>query len=213
MLNAFGAETLGSGSSASNFTKCLERDQQFLFQVYDSNFNPLTSKGKVTSIEVLIDEVSIWKVTNVDDEIDYVFTLDMVTPSPTLAPSSSPTNSPTQTTCPPTKGEFFADITPDSNPNEVSWALYKLGGGGFVHGESNAVSKRLCLEDGTYAFNIADSGNNGLCCLNGNGNYVVSVGTDVVKNNSQYDSHDSFTFTVKNGKLYFPTFARAICCS
>jgi hypothetical protein len=65
----------------------------------------------------------------------------------------------------------------------------------------------LCLEDGTYAFNIADSGNNGLCCLNGNGNYVVSVGTDVVKNNSQYDSHDSFTFTVKNGKLYFPTFS------
>ncbi len=205
MLNVFGASTLGSGNSASNFTQCLDRDQDFLFQVYDSNYNSLTKTGFVTGIQVYIDEVLLWSVDNVDDEIDYVFSLVPVTASPTLAPSTNPSAAPTITLCPPDKATFFVDISPDSNPNEVSWALYKLGGGGFVHGETNGASRRLCLEDGTYAFNIADTGNNGLCCLNGNGSYAVTVGSDLVKQNGEYESHDSFTFIIKNHVLYLPT--------
>jgi len=117
--------------------------------------------------------------------------------SPSLSPIKNPTQSPS---APPTQQAISSSstVTPalscypleisilyDSSPFGVGYVLTKVDTTGaqsnidtffvpFVSELANQLStKSLCLEEGSYKFTMYDSYGDGLCCVNGNGGYVI----------------------------------------
>ncbi|WP_367390652.1 M12 family metallo-peptidase [Lewinella sp. LCG006] len=71
-------------------------------------------------------------------------------------------------------------ITFDDHPEEVSWEILD-GDGMVVHSDAGSTDipdratrqYDYCLSDGCYDFRIIDSGNDGICCITGLGNYKL----------------------------------------
>ncbi len=68
----------------------------------------------------------------------------------------------------------------DGNPSEISWIIYddnnQIAAISSSYDSNLANStfvESVCLETTCFTFSIFDSGNNGLCCANGNGSYQI----------------------------------------
>lgn len=97
------------------------------------------------------------------------------------------------------------NIQLDNDPVEVSWELTDNSGSVlyespmFLLGNqpNQLVSQPICLAQGCYTLVMKDIGNNGLCCGNGNGYYVLTdVNGDTLAFGSSYGSSDTTTFCV-----------------
>jgi PKD repeat protein len=93
----------------------------------------------------------------------------------------------------------------DNSPIDVSWELFDNTGS--VVYESRAyllgnqanqlVSKPICLDQGCYTLVMKDISNNGLCCANGNGYYLLTAANgDTLAFGTSYGSTDSTVFCV-----------------
>ena len=81
-------------------------------------------------------------------------------------------------------------ITPDTRPQEISWAIVSLGGDtlkkGLANSDSVCIDSSLCIR-----FTIRDQGNNGLCCTHGVGFYQVFYGNQLVRSNYKFTNQET----------------------
>jgi len=115
-------------------------------------------------------------------------TLPAITPPPSASPTkqavtpSPPTTSPTAPCYP-----VEISILYDSAPFGTGYVLTKVEDGSglqsnidtfFVPFDEGLANQRytrsLCLDEGSYRFTMYDSYGDGLCCVNGNGEYVIT---------------------------------------
>lgn len=97
--------------------------------------------------------------------------------------------------------DFFLVIKTDGNPEEVTWNIVDNDSGDIVmeggpYELSQAVyTKRACMVDGNYTFNIRDEGEDGVCCDNGYGLYMLyNEGELIANSDGQYGNEASTVF-------------------
>jgi PKD repeat protein/photosystem II stability/assembly factor-like uncharacterized protein len=97
------------------------------------------------------------------------------------------------------------NIQLDNNPIDVSWDLIDNSGNilysspMFLLGNqfNQLIEKPICLAQGCYTLVMKDFSSNGLCCVNGNGYYLLTdVNGDTLAFGTSYGSTDSTTFCV-----------------
>ena len=106
---------------------------------------------------------------------------------------------------PPTCTDLELTINLDFLPIQTTWNITDSNGntifsGGPYSDQSGVVIESLCLNDGCYTFTIFDSGNNGLCCRAGNGNYslVNTLNGELLASGSDFDSSESTSFCLND---------------
>jgi hypothetical protein len=138
-------------------------------------------------------------------------------PSSSPHPSSSPSwsNSPSAS---PTAVCDWINIsivydTPDETSWELSkkevndtWTLYNKGSSHTHRTLSHEikVAETLCLQEGEYKFEIFDTGLNGICCFDGQGNYsLITSNGDLIAEGAKFWNveSESTTFSIP----FFPT--------
>ena len=95
--------------------------------------------------------------------------------------------------------EIKIDVTTDNHPDETAWSLKNLCDDTAYFSEplegANAQSQvALCLPDAQYRFVITDTWSDGICCLEGQGSYTLTVNDDVVKQGGQFDYAEATHF-------------------
>ena len=80
------------------------------------------------------------------------------------------------------------DITADNLPQQTSWAVFDENNSVVASGTSNDAT--FCINNSCHRFEIYDSGNNGICCSNGNGSYRIFINGIQVANGAQFTSED-----------------------
>jgi trypsin len=128
---------------------------------------------------------------------------------PTIAPVqpvSRPVSRPTSPHGPATV-IVRIDVNYDSRPDETAWSLRNRSGTVFYRstfgsGRANTViTTYVRLIPGKYQFYIRDTGGNGICCQNGNGNWAVFVTANnrirrVARSNGKFKFVQQRDFTV-----------------
>ena len=114
--------------------------------------------------------------------------------------------------CPPcvpvcTDNEVTLTIIFDAIPEQVSWDFVDAAGNVVASGgnydqsySGNTVLEPVCLPDGCYDFNMYDSGNDGLCCRFGAGNYKLTedVSGDLLASGAVYGALETTPFCIGN---------------
>ena len=71
-------------------------------------------------------------------------------------------------------------LTPDNFGEDITWALYNASGvllaqgGPYPNGNTATIERSFCLGDGCYTFEIMDEFSDGICCAEGDGQYVIT---------------------------------------
>jgi hypothetical protein len=104
----------------------------------------------------------------------------------------------TITTSPPTTNYAKLIVRTDKAPEETTWNLKNSSGivvdsGGPYALESHTYTDTVWLTGADcYTFTIFDAGNNGLCCVNGNGIYeLLTSGGTVIKAGASFGASES----------------------
>lgn len=102
--------------------------------------------------------------------------------------------------------ETTVTVQLDNFAQENSWQLYnnsntliESSGGAYNQNLSNTtVSEVFCLAEGCYVFSFFDTGNDGICCASGIGNYKIfnSSGIDLVNNSPQVGNYWTSQFCI-----------------
>lgn len=77
-------------------------------------------------------------------------------------------------------------VNTDNNGSQTTWQIRDgsntVVASGGPYSSNTQVIEEICINTGCYTFTINDSGNNGMCCSNGTGNYSLgdSEGIDLV---------------------------------
>jgi len=120
-------------------------------------------------------------------------------PSPTtLAPTTlTPTLAPLNCN-PETEDEMYVRIITDNYGEETSWTLINICTGAVLYNgdsysansdyETSACVPQPSLGGASYYFTINDSFGDGICCVNGNGSYNISIGDESYSGGSFIDS-------------------------
>lgn len=111
---------------------------------------------------------------------------------------------PSLSVCSSEQAAFAVSITPDSNPEEVTWQLFQLQGVRFNETRENATSASFCISNGDFLFNIGDAGGDGLCCDFGSGSYEMSINEDQILNGSDFGDNQFILFEIKDGLYVDP---------
>lgn len=98
-------------------------------------------------------------------------------------------------------------IKTDNNPQETTWDLKDSQGqviysGGPYANPLTLYQQAMALQHGEcYTFTIYDSGNNGICCSNGYGFYILLDGSNIIITGAPFTSKQSvqFSTTVNTG--------------
>lgn len=95
-------------------------------------------------------------------------------------------------------------LTPDNYGEDISWALYNASGmllqqgGPYPNGSTATIEALFCLGDGCYTFEITDVFGDGICCAEGNGQYVItSAFGDHVVSDGQYGAGEVREFCLE----------------
>jgi hypothetical protein len=103
--------------------------------------------------------------------------------------------------------DFFLVVKTDNNPGETAWDVVDNQSGKTVMEGGpyelpwTVYTKRTCLKDGNYTFNMRDGGKNGVCCDDGYGFYMLYVDDDLVMNSDGKYSSGASTVFLLGGKL------------
>ena len=96
-------------------------------------------------------------------------------------------------------------LTPDNYGSDITWELISpfgttlYSGGPYPDGQSGqTMNIPFCLTNGCYTFRIVDLFGDGICCANGNGNYLIqnAEGNVYVQNNGQYGAGREDVFCI-----------------
>jgi hypothetical protein len=111
------------------------------------------------------------------------------------------------TQAPTTEGphEISVRVTHDRYPEETSWNLVNVAGGGVlarqnageVTTDNTVVVETIRVYPGTFRFDISDVYNDGICCTYGIGSFEIKVdGMVVYASDGSFGQSDSTTFEV-----------------
>ena len=79
------------------------------------------------------------------------------------------------------------DITNDNLPQQTTWKVFDNNNVVVQQGTGDAA---FCIVDNCHRFEIYDSGNNGICCANGNGSYTIYLDGISVATGASFTSVD-----------------------
>ena len=103
--------------------------------------------------------------------------------------------------CAASETETTVSITLDNYPAETSWEILDdnnnsiLTGGNYGNiAPLTTVDTTVCITNGCYLFNMFDSFGDGICCLEGDGSFSVTVGGNLVVTGGQFGSFSSNSF-------------------
>ncbi|KAL7467743.1 hypothetical protein ACHAXS_007980 [Conticribra weissflogii] len=101
--------------------------------------------------------------------------------------------------------DFFLAIKTDDKPEETRWNVVdNESGNTLLRGGPYTLpwavyTKRACLPNGNYTFNVVDSGGDGICCNYGQGFFVLSSdGETIADSNGKYGDTFSTEFHLGN---------------
>lgn len=100
-------------------------------------------------------------------------------------------------------------INTDDYPNETTWQVTDGGtvvaSGGPYSVDFTAFTENICLPVGCYDFEILDSFGDGICCGEGNGNYILTdAGGNVLASGGEFTFNESTAFCA--GEIVTPCF-------
>ncbi|KAL7537139.1 hypothetical protein ACHAXR_007614 [Thalassiosira sp. AJA248-18] len=84
--------------------------------------------------------------------------------------------------------DFFLAVKTDKNPGETEWNVIdndtgnEVLAGGPYELPWAVYTRRACLPNGNYTFNMLDNGGDGVCCNDGQGFFVLSKDGEVIVN-------------------------------
>ena len=97
--------------------------------------------------------------------------------------------------------DFFLVIKTDANPEDVTWDVVDNDSGktvmegGPYELPHSVYTKRACMNNGNYTFNIKDGGEDGVCCDEGYGLYMLYNDGELIANSDgQYGGGASTVF-------------------
>ncbi len=79
------------------------------------------------------------------------------------------------------------DITADNLPQQTSWKVFNASNYVIAQGTTNDAS--LCIADECHRVEFYDTGNNGICCGNGNGSYTLYLDGNAVANGGNFSNY------------------------
>lgn len=79
------------------------------------------------------------------------------------------------------------DITADNLPQQTSWKAFNGQNILVAQGTTNDAS--LCISDDCHRVEFYDTGNNGICCNNGNGSYSIYLDGNLVANGGNFANY------------------------
>ena len=96
--------------------------------------------------------------------------------------------------------EIIIDIITDDYPEETSWSLTgpncpdKVANTDYISkytAQNTAYQHSLCVEAGSYTFEIKDAYGDGMCCSYGRGKYEVTYGGSEKKSGGEFSGSES----------------------
>ena len=79
------------------------------------------------------------------------------------------------------------DITADNLPQQTTWKVFNADNIMVAQGTTNDAS--LCISDECHRVEFFDTGNNGICCANGNGGFVIYLDGNPVANGGAFANY------------------------
>lgn len=194
----------------------LRSDARFLLTLFDSYGDGLTScaLGGTCGFELSVNGTQVARGGDFESSISIPFGVGVqpAPPSLPLAPPMPPRvppppSGPPRPPAPPpspsplTNANFTLRIVPDAFPEEVSWILYGGGGAEIVSRVQmtegmGAMAWFLSLPTGAYTLTILDLFGDGICCLEGNGRYQVSLDNVVIAQGGRFGARVDIPFGV-----------------
>ncbi|MBM3427708.1 MAG: T9SS type A sorting domain-containing protein [Bacteroidetes bacterium] len=79
------------------------------------------------------------------------------------------------------------DMTADNLPQQTSWKVFNGQNLLIAQGTTNDAS--LCISDECHRVEFFDTGNNGICCNNGNGSYSIYLDGNLIANGGAFGNY------------------------
>lgn len=182
-----GAADVLSSDGSNNFDECVDPGV-YTFHISDSGGDGLGERGK-TGYVINADGIDFGVSTWFLHDEKMTFSLPLVDDINTGYCSD----------------DFLLVIKTDDKPEETRWDVVNndngetvLRGGPYFLPQS-IHTQRACLSDGSYTFNIHDSGGDGVCCNAGKGFFsLYRNGVEVVDSNGQYGNNNSAAFVLSS---------------
>lgn len=99
--------------------------------------------------------------------------------------------------------DFFLAIKTDKNPEQTEWNVVdndtgnQVLKGGPYEVPWAVYTRRACLPDGNYTFNMLDDGGDGVCCDDGKGFVFLSMeGETILNSNGEFGREQSTVFVM-----------------
>ncbi|KJY88387.1 endonuclease I [Vibrio neptunius] len=91
-------------------------------------------------------------------------------------------------------------LTTDSYGSETSWTLKNSNNqtlfSGSNYGNNASYEKAMCVESGSYVFEILDSYGDGICCSSGNGSYTLASNGQTLASGGEFTNASQHAFTL-----------------
>ncbi|NOJ21853.1 endonuclease [Vibrio coralliilyticus] len=105
---------------------------------------------------------------------------------------------PPPTTC--SNHEVTLNLTTDNYGSETSWTLKNSSNqtlfSGSDYGNNTSYEKAMCVESGSYTFEIVDSYGDGICCSSGNGSYTLTSNGQTLASGGDFTNSSQHSFTL-----------------
>lgn len=105
---------------------------------------------------------------------------------------------PPPTTC--SNHEVTLNLTTDSYGSETSWTLKNSSNqtlfSGSDYGNNTSYKKAMCVDSGSYVFEIVDSYGDGICCSSGNGSYTLTSNGQTLASGGDFTNSSQHSFTL-----------------
>ncbi|MFN3016188.1 endonuclease [Vibrio coralliilyticus] len=105
---------------------------------------------------------------------------------------------PLPTTC--SNHEVTLNLTTDSYGSETSWTLKNSSNqtlfSGSDYGNNTSYEKAMCVDSGSYVFEIVDSYGDGICCSSGNGSYTLTSNGQTLASGGDFTNSSQHSFTL-----------------
>ncbi len=118
------------------------------------------------------------------------------TREPTLPPTAAPTSAPTPEDC----TEYQLDILTDGYPEETTWTIENsrsdiVASGGRYYEKNTLFTSKGCLKNGEdFKLTVNDSYGDGICCSQGNGEYIFYIGGKLIARGGNFKYAQSLNF-------------------
>lgn len=186
-----GKEDNNNGVQEYTYKKCVQPGV-YTFSISDSSGNGLGTEGSGKSgYYITANDVTLGVSSFFFDEEKMTFTLPLVKDDDDKQDKDD-------TVC---TDDFFLAIKTDGNPSQTNWNVInndtqeQVLEGGPYDLPYTVYTHRACLPNGSYTFNMLDGGEDGVCCDDGKGFFVLQKdGKTIVNSDGEFGSEKSVVF-------------------